>query len=351
MEQLKVLRRGEDATGPGSSQSRKRRASAITVRIQKRTLGGDPLPLPQPAAVLTRAKDDPGATNRAFPETAGSLLIVQDPTEERQAPVRAARLAGLQVLQARNQEETLQILRERDFPVDLLLVIDHPSISSSAADLIRESLEIRPGLLVILMMDSGQREKMRAGYDAGAASILLHHISAEGFSTFLKQSLSAAREGRRRELRRRERRARHASDSLARRCLRKIRFWANAPSGSRRRTGLAAIAAGAVAFLIGMGLAYVLERSYRRSDQEDAMIKRGLEGMNRSKGPTDHRETAILYGQTLEQIGLTRETNEATRRYQQEHLQELRWQNYSRNIPPSEPVADPRPNRRANDGR
>lgn len=315
MEEMDVLRRGASETS--STRTRKRRASAITARFQRKALGSDAIPSPQLVAA------------------AGSVLVVQDPTEERQVLMRAARLAGLQVLQAESHEEALQILREVDFPVDLLLVVHQPSLPSSAADLIRESLEIRPGLRVLMMMDSGQREAMRAAYAAGAASIIPRAISAEGFTAFLKQSLSVAREARRQELRRRERRERHASDSPARRGIRRLRFWIDAPIGSRRKRGLASAGMGVAALLIGIGLAFVLERSHRAGDQVEATMNRLLERISRSRGSPPATEAAILYGQNLEQIGLTREANEATRRYHQEHLEELRWQNYSRSSAPA----------------
>jgi DNA-binding NarL/FixJ family response regulator len=313
MEELNTLRRGASETS--STQSRKRRASAITARIQR-----SPTPSGQPREDPTRTRN-----HRA----AGCLLIVQDPAEEHEFVVMAARLAGLQVLQAKSREEAVQILLERSFPVDLLLVIDHPSLSSSAANLIRKSLEIRPGLHVLMMMDSGQPETMRAGYDAGAASIILHGMPSEALTTFLQQSLSAAREGQRQEVERRKRRARYGDDSLARRGLRKVR--------------LAATAMGAAAFLFGIGLAFVVERSYLAGDQAEATMNRLLERMNRSRSSTPATEAAILYRQNLEQIGLTREANEATRRYHQEHLQELRWQNHSRSSTPSEQVTRPSP--------
>jgi len=333
MDEREFMVRGEEASGLRSPQSRKRRASAITVRIQTRG----------PEARLVRTRESQVAARGLFPEPVGSLLLVQDRTQEGEGLVRAARLAGLEVLQAGTPEEALRILMEKEFPVDLLFLIDPPSGSSSFAVLIRRSLEIRPGLQVLMRIGSGRTEEMRAGYDAGAASIILHDTPEERLALFLKQSLSVAREGQRRDLRRREREVRHASDSPARRGMRKIRIWMDAPSGSRRKTRAAAIAAAAVSLLIGVGLAYSLEGSYRADDRSEAMMNRILERMNRAKASDHPQDTATQVG--LQQIRLAGEANEASRRYYQDHLQELRWQNYSRSSMPSEAVPTPAPDR------
>jgi DNA-binding NarL/FixJ family response regulator len=250
-------------------------------------------------------------------------------------------LAGVQVIQAKNQAEAIQILTRREFPIDLLLVIQHSSASFSAAALIRKCLEILPGLHVVMMVDSGHRDDMKAGYDAGAASILLNGSSEERLATFLKQSLSTAREAQRQELRRRQRRERHASDTPVRRVIRGIKSWVDAPSGSRRKASLAAAIAVATALLIGMGLAYALEQSYRSTDRYEALANRMLTGMLPSKGSNNNVEGAVLRWQAAQQIGLAREANEAAGRYYQSNLEELRRQNYSRSYSPAEPVASP----------
>jgi len=340
MEELKVLVRGED-TSTRSTQNRKRRASAITVRIQTRGSESTPLLSSQPGTHLARNRESQVAANWPFPEPVGSMLVVQDAIQPREGLVRAARLAGLEVLLVGTPEEAIQILTEKEFHIDLLLIIDHPSSSLPSAVLVRKSLEIRPSLQILMMMGSGRREEMRACYAAGASSIILPNSPEERITTFLKHSLSVSRETQRHALRHRERKDRHASDSPVRRGMRKVKHWVDAPSGSRRKRGLAAIAAAAFSLLIGVGLAWALDRSYRGGDQSEAMTDRLLERMNRPRNSTPTREGAILYGQNLEQIGLTREANEASRRYYQDHLQELRWQKDSRTIMPSEPVPTP----------
>jgi len=228
MDERKNVISGDNPSGLRSAQSRKRRASAITVRIPTRVPEAAPL---APGARLASTGKPQAAASGRFPEPVGSLLIVQDRTQEREGLGRAARLAGLEVLQAESQEEAVLILLEKDFAVDLLLIIDPPPGSLSSAALIRKSLEIRPGLQVLMMTGDGGTDQMRAGYAAGAASIILHNTPAERLAAFLKQSLSVAREGQRHALRRRERDERHASESPARRGLRKIRFWMDAPGG------------------------------------------------------------------------------------------------------------------------
>jgi AmiR/NasT family two-component response regulator len=324
-------------------QTYRRRASDTPNRIEGRMLVADPLLPPQPVLRQRRITDTPSAPCRPLPAPSGSLLIVHDTTEGWRDPGIVWRLLGLQILQVKNQKEAVQILMEKEFRIDLLLVVHHSSPSSSAADLILKSLDIRPGLHTVMMVDSGRREDIRAGYDAGATSIILNDISEERLFIFLKQSLSSAREDQRQELQRRARRERHASDTPARRGIRRIKFWVDAPSGSRRKAGLGAAITVATALLIGMGFAHALEQSYRNTDRYEAMANRMLEGMIPSRGSSHNVDGAVQRWQAAQQIGLTRDANEATRRYYQDHLQELRWQNYSRSSSASEPVASPPP--------
>jgi len=273
-----------------------------------------------------------------FPTPAGSLLVAQDASGVHPDLDIAACLPGWQITQANTPEETLQILKEKGFPVDLLLVDHSSSPSSSAATLIRNSLEIRPGLRVVMRVPSGRREDIRAGYEAGATSIILSDLSEAALTTFLKQSLSAAKAAQRKGLRRRER---QASDSLLRRRIRHFKSWVGA---SRRKQGLMAALTVAVALVIGIGFARTLQDFYRTTDRYEAMSNRLLEGMTSSRGSSGNdMEKAVQRWSALQQVELTRDANEAARRYYQDHLQELRRQAASKSTASPEPLYSPLP--------
>jgi len=322
-------------------QRHKRRASDIPDRIESRALVSDPLVPTLLAPELLETADRPPAVRQSYPASAGSLLIVQDTTGGRNDLGYVSRLAGIQVIQVKTHDEAIQILLKREFRIDLLLVIHQSSTSPSSAALIRKCLEIRPGLQVVMMVDCGCQEDMRSGYDAGATSIILNSISEERLISFLQRSLFIAQEAQRQELRRRERRERHASDTMARRCIRRITSWVDAPVGSRRKAGLATVITVATALVIGMGVAYALDQSYRTTDRYESIANRIVEGRSPSRASNNTVEGAVLRWQASQQIELAREANEETRRYYQRHLEELRWQNYSRSSPTPEPVASP----------
>ncbi len=285
-------------------------------------------------------KPEPGKSSwlsRAHP-SAGTLLLVHQSTVERPEVETAARLAGLHVIAARNPGEALQLLREQKSGIDLLFILPQ---ASPSGDLIRDSLEIRPGIQILLMVESGCREGMRIAYEAGATSIILPGSTTEQITIFLKQSLHVAREARRRDLLRRERRERHASEFRGRRVLRKIYSWVKAPSGTRRAAQRAIVLAGAVALLVGIGLAVALDRYHRSVDRDEAILNRLLEGRTPPRDLRGSGDAASLHWQAVQQLGLAREANDITRRYYQDHLQELRWQGNSRSNEARDP--GPRP--------
>lgn len=313
-------------------QRHRRRASDFPDRNDRRLRGG--LGLRKTFAPVSPAAGP-------FPAPIGSLLVARETPGGHPDLEIAACLPGCQVTQANTPEETLQILGEKEFPVDLLLVVRSSAPSSSAIALIRKALEIRPGLRVVMMVPPAHRVDIPSGYEAGATSIVLSDISEAALTVFLKQSLSAAHAARRQELHRRERRERHASDSLLRRRIRRFKSWVSA---GRRKQGLMAATAVAVALLIGIGFASTLQAFYRTTDRYEAMSNRLLEGITssrRSGGPDV--EKAVQRWSAVQQVELTREANEAARRYYQDHLQELRRQAASRIVSSSEPVYSPLP--------
>jgi DNA-binding NarL/FixJ family response regulator len=293
---------------------------------------------PQRAARQTQNAAAPA--DRSTPEPEGILLLVHDPTHERRdltSLENAAHLAGLQMIEARNQEEALKILREGESRVDLLFALPQSPSSSPAAALIRKALELRPDLRVLALAGSGGREEIRAAYEAGAFSVILSGLPVEWISAFLRQSFTAAREARRRNLRRRSRNARHALESSVRRILRVIQSWANPPRGSRWAICCGVVLAGAIAILIGISCAFGLERFYRSRDRDEAVTERLLERLDPSRSPGDRENAALHRWQAFQQIGLSREANDVTRRYYEDHLQEMRRQYKTRRLTSDEP--------------
>jgi DNA-binding NarL/FixJ family response regulator len=318
------------------SRSQNRRASDRMIGLENRPLDQGPIISMPPELPARQAPDFNAHPEQRIAEPEGTLLLVQDPAHERKDLEEAAHHAGLQVIVAGTQEDALAILRERESPLDLLFALPQSSSASTAAALIRKALELRPDLRILAMAGSGGREEIRAAYEAGASSVILSGAPVERMITFLRQSISAARKARRRELRHRDRKARHASESSGRHVLRELKSWVNAPRGSRRVSWFTGMITGAIALLIGMACAFGLERFYRSRDRIEALTERLLEGMDPPRSLGDRENAAVHRWQTIQQIGLSREANEITRQYYQDHLQELRRQRDTRRLTPHE---------------
>lgn len=249
------------------------------------------------------------------------VLIVEERDSVRAEIQELARRAGFTVLGAKDGAEALEILGTSKPPVDLLLADLHtPGLPG--VTLIREALRSQPDLYVVMMTGEASRDEIREGYRAGAVSLVRRPISPERFETFLRRSLSAAR-GRRCDAdRRREREERRTAEPWGCKLARGIRKF-------RHR---AELAVAAVSLLLGVGLAYSLDWGYESVDRCERAMNAALSLAGRSlEGPKE--EKAFTRWHLMEQLQLNRQANEATRRYYEGHLEELKSQGASRGLP------------------
>jgi len=327
MDALMIVPPRSATSGATSPRNHNRRASDWFSGLEGVPFVTSP-PVTCPMGVLAgEPLDSPSQVTQTLAEPKGTLLLVQDPTDERNDLEHAARLAKLELIVVRNQGAALEILREGKLRIDLLFVMPQ---SSPAATLIRQSLELRPGLRVLTMGVAGRREEMRSAYEAGTSSIILQGAPVDRIAVLLKQSLSAVRESRQRDLHRRRRGARHASEAFGRHGLREFKAWVKIQRGSLGAMCFGTGITGVIALLIGAGCAFALERFYSSRDREEVLTNRILEGLTSGRGVADPENAALLRWQAMQQIGLSRESNDASRQYYQDHLQELRRQRESR---------------------
>jgi len=228
-----------------------------------------------------------------------TVLIVDGHAQVRAELEKAAVQAGFDARTAEDGVKAIEILLRGDRKIDMMLVDLHAPGSSGVA-LIRKALEIAPALHVVMLSGDARREVIRAGYEAGAASLIRKPISAGRLENFLIQSFKASRAEQRR-----------------------------APQIKRNNGRLALIAMAAAALLIGVGTAFALENGYQAIDRYEVKMNNmlgAIPGLESSKA-------ADAFGrwQAQQQIQLLRDSNDATRRYQEGHLQELRWQGRSGN--------------------
>jgi len=249
---------------------------------------------------LTKIKAGVDEVLKAVKKLDATVLLVDGHAQVRADLEKAAVQAGFDALTAEDGVKAVEILLRGDRKIDMMLVDLHAPGSSGVA-LIRKALEIAPALHVVMLSGDARREVIRAGYEAGAASLVRKPISAGRLQNFLIQSFKASRAEQRR-----------------------------APQAKRNNGRLAVIAMAAAALLIGVGTAFALQNGYQAIDRYEVkmtnLVQGALPGLDSSKA-----QDSFGRWQAQQQLQLMRDSNEATRRYQDGHLQELRWQGRSRN--------------------
>jgi DNA-binding NtrC family response regulator len=226
----------------------------------------------------------------------------------------AARRAGYAVLASTTGRLALDMLRVSSPAIDLL-VMDVRAPEMSSADLNREAMRVRPGLAVAIVAGEATREEIRALYDAGAASFLRKPVGAERMEEFFRRSMAAARARQEREARRGKREERRAAAPWTEKLARGLRRF-------RHRAAAAVVAASLFA---GVALSCALTWGFEKIDQMNKVVDAALPVAARAAaGSVEDR--AFLRWHLLEQLQLTRQANETTRRYYDAHIQEMRWQ-------------------------
>jgi len=274
------------------------------------------------------------------PKLDATVLIVDGHDKVRAGLEKIAAAAGFDVLAAADGAKALEILQERG--VDILLADLHAH-GSDGARLIRKALDLRPDLHVVMMSGDASREEIRAGYEAGAVSLVRKPVPADRLQAFLKASLKAARASRETAQARRERQERLSGESVARRLLRWIKSYLHAPSRSRKGGQRITLTLTATALTVGVITAAGIQGAYEASDRIEAMADRAMVMAAREESPSARREALLGRAQTGEQLRLMSEANEVTRRYYEGHLQEMKWQRIQPVTPAAPIVSAPIP--------
>jgi DNA-binding response OmpR family regulator len=274
----------------------------------------------------------------------GTVLLVESDARVRGELGKVIAEAGFQVDAVEGGDGALARLASGG-RVDILLMDPHASGTSGAA-LVRKAREAAPGLHVVMISDEAGRDEIRAGYEAGAASLIRKSIRAERLGQFLTGTFHAVVAAREKREEGRKRSERRAAESPLRKALRWIKSYLHAPGHSRkggRLAGLLFIVLGAAA---GVGGAAALEASYQEGDRLDARAARAMERIAApSERPGVRQAEAFGRLQVEEQLRLMREANTFTSRYYEGHLEELRRQGSTRTS--AEPVVEwPMPLRR-----
>jgi len=288
---------------------------------------------------LPKIKEQVDQALRVEPKLDAGVLIVEGHDQVRAELETTAARAGFEVYSAGEGTQALDILIDEESSVQILLMDLHAQ-GSSGAKLIRKALEIDPSLHVIMMSGDASRDEIRAGYEAGAASLVRKPVPADRLESFLKASLKAARSQNDRAEQRRARAERIAAEPVTRKISRWIKSYLGAPTRSRKGGRLLTLTLTATALTIGVSTAYGIQGALEAVDHVEQAAEKAM-----TKMPAVARQDAVFgRAQMGEQIRLMREANEVTRRYYEGHLGEVRWQNRSRQ---ETPAWTPKPERPA----
>lgn len=123
------------------------------------------------------------------------ILVVENGPEERRLLADTLRSAGMEPILAAEGAEALDLLR-RYQGIDVA-VVDLRTPGLSGPSLFRELRRAVPGLYVAMVAGEASPEEIRAGYRAGAATLLRKPLRPQDFRATIEGSLPQARRMRR----------------------------------------------------------------------------------------------------------------------------------------------------------
>ncbi len=265
-------------------------------------------------------------------------LIVESHPQVRADFEKTAASIGFTVLTAKDGVDALYLLANGDHRVDLMLTDLHAD-GASGAGLIAKAMQCCPELHVIMMSGDASRDEIRAGYDAGAASLVRKPIPAERLQAFMLESLKAARATQAAAAEARRRAAQYRSKPITQRFVIDAK---NFSKSHKARNVAAFVAVAAASLLIGAVVALGARSAYETTDKIDAMSERMYQLMGLQAQGYRHESPSSRW-QAAEQLRMMNESNQTMRRYYEGQLEEQRWQNRPQTgaVPQAGPVPAP----------
>ncbi len=251
-----------------------------------------------------------------------TVLIVESHPQVRADFEKTVAGAGFRVIAVGDGVAALDVIGSGKTKIDLMLTDLHAE-GGSGASLIQKALAMSPALHVIMMSGDANRDEIRAGYDAGAFSLLRKPISSERLISFLTESLRNARAQQEKLAKERAEKERHAAKPITTRMVIDAKHFAKTKKG-RNAVILSAVAVASL--LIGAFSALAARRGLEASDKLDAMTDRMFQMMGMQSQMMMRNDPASRW-QAGEQLRMMNEQNQTTRRYYEGQLEEQRWQN------------------------
>lgn len=266
-----------------------------------------------------------------------TVLIVESHPQVRADFEKTVTGAGFRVIAVADGVAALDVIGSGKSKIDLMLSDLHAD-GASGSSLIHKAMAMSPALHVIMMSGDANRDEIRAGYDAGASSLLRKPISSERLVSFLTESLRSARAQQEKIEKERAEKERHAAKPITTRMVIDAKHFAKTKKG-RNAVILSSVAV--VSLLIGAFCALAARRGFEASDKIDAMTDRMFQMMGMQSQMM--RNDPVSRWQQAEQLRMMNESNQTTRRYYEGQLEEQRWQNRPQTggAPQAGPIAAP----------
>jgi DNA-binding NtrC family response regulator len=249
-------------------------------------------------------------------------LIVESHPQVRADFEKTVSAAGFTVLTAKDGAEALYTLANGDRRVDIMLTDLHVD-GAAGANLIAKAMVCCPELHVVMMSGDANRDEIRAGYEAGAASLLRKPIAGERLQSFLIESLKLARATQEQAAVARRRAAQYASKPITQRFVIDAK---NFSKSHKAKNGFAFAAVAAAALLIGAVSALAARSGFEAADRMEKMTDRLMQ-LTTSPAMLMNHESPSTRWQAGEQLRLMGEANQMTRNYYEGQIREMRFQN------------------------
>ncbi len=252
------------------------------------------------------------------------VLVVEDHEPVRLMTAQGLDQAGFDVLAVENGEKALDLLRKEGRSIFMVLCDMHlPGLYG--AGLIGEMRHIIPGLFVAMVTGEGRHHEIQAGYQAGAAALIRKPFSPRRVAEFLEAELPHARSMRWQA----DERRRKEADPWYKRALRRLHSFFLHSNGTLRMERLAAVGlcAGMVISVLSYSEAYTAAARllYEQQEKMDRMVKLAEE----RAGGDPSNDPAVQRWYLQEKVRLERDANTFTRKYYEDQVNLMRFQQSS----------------------
>jgi DNA-binding response OmpR family regulator len=262
------------------------------------------------------------APKAPFPRA--QVLIVDTQEQFRSLAEETLAPEGFDLHVVGNGGDSLRALRSPGVIAEIVLLAPD-AVPGGETELIRVMRRLVPGLYILVVAETPTREQIGAWYEAGAETVVPRSITAERLSDLMKRSVYPARKHREQASLETRESHRRTADPWYRRLLRRLRLVLYAPRLSKRGEIRTLLLLSFSAFLIGS----LFARTYESASSllmPTEMFREGRQGLPDRLWTQNAQDQALRRWYMAQQLDISHEMNEQTRRYHEEQLFDRRWE-------------------------